>query len=109
QWTLEELHSAPNFRYVAGRFVHAFEEDGTGVRVRATRLDTGEEESHAARALVVAAGTLGATWLVLHSGGRYDTPVPLLCNPYAYVPTRDLGMPGREWWARRYSLRRTTA
>jgi choline dehydrogenase-like flavoprotein len=109
QWTLEELQGAPNFRYVAGRFVHAFEEDGAGVRVRAITRDTGEEESHAGRALVVAAGTLGSTWLVLHSLGRYDTAVPLLCNPYAYVPTLNLGMLGRQPRDRRYSLGQLTA
>jgi choline dehydrogenase-like flavoprotein len=109
QWTLEELQNAPGFIYANGRFVHGFEEHGDVVRVRATRIDDGVEETHEGRALVVAAGTLGSTWLVLRSLGRYDTPVPLLCNPYAYVPTLNLGMIGRAPRDRRYSLGQLTA
>jgi len=109
QWTLEELQAAPNFTYVGRRFVHAFEEDGERVRVRATRIDVGTEECHEGRALVVAAGTLGTAWLVLRSLARYDTPVPILCNPYAYVPTLNLGMLRRTPCDRRYSLGQLTA
>src|SRR2546427_9046152 len=41
-WTLEELQRAPNFTYLDRRFVRTFSEDERGVRVRATRADTGE-------------------------------------------------------------------
>src|SRR5256885_2356303 len=50
QWTLEELLRAPNFTYLNRRFVHAFSEDESRVRVRATRADSGEEETHEAAA-----------------------------------------------------------
>lgn len=109
QWTLDELQTAPNFTYANRRFVDGFEEAGDVVRVRATRVDTGEEERHEARALVLAAGTLGSAWLVLRSLGRYDKPVPLLCNPYAYVPTLNVRMLGRAPSDRRYSLGQLTA
>ncbi len=109
QWTLDELVAAPNFTYVGRRFVERFEETATGVRVHTTRADTGESESHDARALVLAAGTIGSAWLVLRSLGRYDTPVPMLCNSYAYVPTLNLGMLGRAPRDRRYSLGQLTA
>ena len=109
QWTLDELEIAPNFTYASRRFVERFEEAGDVVRVCATRVDTGERESHEARALVLAAGTLGTAWLVLRSLGRYDTPVPLLCNPYAYVPTLNVRMLGRAPRDRRYSLAQLTA
>src|SRR5206468_1608482 len=92
QWTLEELQRAPNFTYLKGRFVHAFSEDEPRVRVRATRADSGEEETHEAAAVVLAGGTLGTARIVLASLGAYDRPVPILCNAYAYVPTLNLGM-----------------
>jgi hypothetical protein len=95
QWTLEELERSAHFTYLGGRFVRSFAEEGSRVRVRATHADTGAEESHEARALVLAAGTLGTAGIVLRSLGRYDTRIPLLCNPYAYVPTLNTGMLGR--------------
>jgi len=109
QWTLEELERAPGFTYLDRRFVRSFEESDGRVRVRAAHAATGEEETHEARALVLAAGTLGTAWLALRSLGRYDVPVPLLCNPYAYVPTLNLGMLGRDPRDARYSLGQLTA
>jgi len=109
QWTLEELERHPNFTYLDRRFVHGFAEEGSGVQVRATHVASGAEERHEARALVVAAGTLGTAWLTLRSLGRYDTRVPLLCNAYAYVPTLNLGMLARRARDRRYSLAQLTA
>ncbi len=109
QWTLEELLRAPNFTYLNRRFVRTFREDERGVRVHATRADTGEEESHDAAALVLAGGTLGTVRIVLASLGAYDRPVPVLCNAYTYVPTLNLGMLGRPARDRRSSLAQLTA
>src|SRR5204862_333516 len=67
QWTLEELQRAPNFTYLDRRFVRTFSEDERGVRVHATRADTGEEETHEGAALVLAGGTLGTARIVLAS------------------------------------------
>ena len=109
QWTLEELERAPHFTYAGRRFVQSFHDGADRVRVRVTHADTGAEESHEARALVLAAGTLGTAWIVLRSLGCYDTPVPMLCNAYAYVPTLNTGMLGRVPRDRRYSLGQLTA
>jgi FAD binding domain len=109
QWTLEELERLPNFSYLARRLVHEFVERGDRVRVRARHADGGGEEWHEARALVLAAGTFGTARIVLRSLARYDTPVPLLCNAYTYVPTVNLGMLGRPPRDRRASLAQLTA
>ncbi|HEV7731942.1 MAG TPA: GMC oxidoreductase [Candidatus Binatia bacterium] len=109
QWTLEELQRAPNFTYLDRRFVERFSEDGDVVRVQATHADTGAAEVHEARALVMAAGTVGSTRLVLRALERYDTPVPILCNPYSYVPTVNLNTLGRPVRDRRHSLAQLTA
>jgi choline dehydrogenase-like flavoprotein len=109
QWTLDELEGQPNFTYLSRRLVERFvEQDGT-VHVVARDADTGREETHEAPALVLAAGTLGTAWLVLRSLGRYDVPVPLLCNPYTYVPTLNTAMLRRRARDRRYSLAQLTA
>jgi hypothetical protein len=109
QWTLEELQCSPNFTYLSRRFVQSFVEDGSRVRVHTTHGDTGAEECHEAGALVLAAGTLGTAWIVLRSLNCYDKPVPILCNPHAYVPTLNLGMLGRTPRERRYSMGQLTA
>jgi len=109
QWTLEELQRAPNFTYLDRRFVLAFREEPGGVQVRTMHADTGAEETHGGAALVLAGGTLGTARIVLASLGLYDRPIPLLCNPYAYVPTLNLGMLRRGARERRYSLAQLTA
>jgi choline dehydrogenase-like flavoprotein len=109
RWTLEELQASDSFGYLDRRLVHAFSETASGVRVHAVNGDTGAEEVHEARALVLAAGTLGTARIVLRSLDAYETRVPLLCNPYAYVPTLNLGMLNRPARDRRYSLAQLTA
>ncbi len=109
RWTLDELLGFENFTYTARRLVTRFEERGAGVEVYARHADHAGEERHGARALVLAAGALGSARLVLRSLGLYDRPVPLLCNPYTYVPVLNTAMIGREARDRRHSLAQLTA
>jgi hypothetical protein len=57
---------------------------------------------------VLAAGTIGSAWIVLRSLSRYDQPIPILCNPYVYVPMLNLGTLGRAIRDRRHSLAQLT-
>jgi choline dehydrogenase-like flavoprotein len=107
QWTLEDLERAPGFTYLSGRFVERFADGPDGVRVVCRAA--GVEEVHEARALVLAAGALGSARIALASLGRYDTPVPILCNPYEYVPTVHVGMLGRTAGERRHGMAQLTA
>jgi choline dehydrogenase-like flavoprotein len=107
QWTLDELEREPTFTYVRGRFVERFQESADGVRV--VCRTSGVEEVHEARALVLAAGALGSARIALASLDRYDVPVPILCNPYVYVPTLNLRMLGRGTGARRHGMAQLTA
>ncbi|HWP66227.1 MAG TPA: GMC oxidoreductase [Candidatus Limnocylindria bacterium] len=107
QWTLDELERDPRFTYLPGRFVDRFTELDRGVRVHC-RTDGGEEV-HEASALVLAAGAIGSARIALASLERYDTPVPILCNPYEYVPTLHLRMLGRSAGERRHGMAQLTA
>ena len=107
QWTLDELEQSPHFTYLAGRFVQRFQESAESVRVVCRAGEV--EEIHEARALVLAAGALGSARIALGSLGRYDAPVPILCNPYVYVPTLNLRMLGRGGGARRHGMAQLTA
>ena len=109
QWTLDELEGRPGFTYLNRRFVETFAEEGDRVRVTVTHADTGAVETHEARRLVLAAGTLSTARIVLRSLDRYDVPVPILCNAYGYAPTLNLRTLGREMRDRRYSMGQLTA
>ena len=108
-WTLEELEGSTRFEYLSRRWVVSFEEPEGRVRVRTRHADSGAEESWEAGALVLAAGTLGTAAIVLRSLGRYDASVPILCNPFAYAPTINLGTFGRPVRERTHGLAQLTA
>ena len=108
--TVAELLKRPNFGYRASRLVSSFEEslDG-GVRVHSTDLDSGHGETTDARRLVIAAGTLGTARIVLRSLDLYDTRLPIVCNPYTYVPCLNTLTFGKQARDRRHSLSQLTA
>lgn len=104
QWTLDELQTRENFTYLPGRLVFTFDEGPRAVRVTCRRADDGTEETHAASALILAAGVMGTARIVLRSLRLYDYPLPLIANPYTYAPCLNLNMLGREPDDRRHSL-----
>ena len=90
RWTLEELIRFDRFEYRDGLLVGKFTEDGGVVHVTARRLRDNTVETHTARALILAAGTLGSARIALRSMGAYDRAVPLVCNPHTYAPMINL-------------------
>ena len=110
RWTLEDLCRRPNFAYLDRRFAVSFKENSDGqVCLSAQDADTGRDQTIDARALILAAGTLSTTRIVLRSLGRYDTRVPLVCNPYTYVPVVNLASFGRPASDERCSLAQLTS
>jgi choline dehydrogenase-like flavoprotein len=96
RYTLKELQALPNFSYHPSLLVQHFKEhdDGT-VEVFSRNSETGREDSHRARKLILTAGVLGTTRIVLRSLNKYNVKVPFVCNPYLYVPMLNLGMLGQ--------------
>lgn len=109
RFTIEALRRHPAFAYRNRRLVLRFEEGTDGVSVKTRNVDTGDAETFSGRALLLAAGTLGTARIVLRSVGRAGTRAPLLCNPYTYVPSVNLGMLGRPSRDRRHSLAQLSA
>lgn len=105
-FAVEELLTHSNFTYMRPFLVERFLESSRGDHVEVTALDTssGRRERLRARRLLLAAGTLGTARIVLRSFERYDTPVPLVSNPYTYVPCVNLHNLGRKVKDRRHSL-----
>ncbi len=109
RWTLEELKAFENFEYQDRRLVEHFNEVPGGVEVCVRNISNGQQERQRSRSLVMAAGALGSTRIVLRSLGMHDRPVPVLCNPYTYVPVLNTGMWGKPCKDRRHSLAQLTA
>jgi choline dehydrogenase-like flavoprotein len=103
-FAVDELSRVDGFSYARPYLVERFRETGNRVHVEARHAETGARETFSARALVLAAGTLGTARIVLRSFDRYDTPVPLVSNPYVYVPCVNTAMLGKPAKDRRHSL-----
>jgi len=105
RWTVEEMLGRANFEYRPGLLVERFRESGDGlVEVAARDVTSGAREPHRARALVLAAGTLGTTRIALRSLDAHGVRVPLVCNPHTYAPMLNLHMLGKAGDDRRHSM-----
>ena len=86
---LETLMRRPGFEYRPQVLVTRFDEiaSGAGVRISATDLKTGTQALFTGERLLLCAGALGSTRIVLRSMDCYDRAVPLVCNEHAYIPS----------------------
>ena len=109
-YTLLELERYTNFEYHNGLHAHTFSEkaDNT-VELVCNRGSTKEQVVFKARRLIIAAGTMSTTRLVLRSMNKFNVPVPLLSNPYTYVPTVNLNMLGQVPFELNHSLAQLAA
>jgi choline dehydrogenase-like flavoprotein len=85
RWTVDELRRSSRFTFRARKLVLGFAERADHVEVTARDVDTNEIETHRARQLVLGAGTIGTTRIVLASLKAYGKRVPIVCNPHTYV------------------------
>jgi GMC oxidoreductase len=104
RYTVEELKHHDAFRYVDQTLALRFVETAAGVELICRDLRTGADVVLKARRLILAAGAMATTRLVLASLDAYDVRVPLLANPYLYMPCVNLAMLGRPAADRRHSL-----
>ncbi len=84
--TIETLRKHERFQYAADRFVTRFEEREGEVSVVTLAMGELEERTYRCRRLILASGTLGTARIVLRSQRRPGASLPLLCNPFAYIP-----------------------
>ncbi|HTL81174.1 MAG TPA: GMC oxidoreductase [Bacteroidia bacterium] len=86
-FTIDELKKKNNFQYEGGWLVTKFEEKENAIEVTAIRIGTNEERMFFCRRLILAPGVLGTARIVLRSvKGGMNAKLPLLCNPYTYLP-----------------------
>jgi hypothetical protein len=107
--TVTELTAQPNFTHVNRTLATRFSDEGRGrVVVHGDNVDTGGRVTLTCRRLVLAAGAVNTARLALRSLSGPGTRVPLLCNPYTYLPVLNLPMLGRPARDRRHSFAQVT-
>jgi len=86
-WILvEELMRDRRFTYEGNVLVTRFTERDGFIEVSTLDIRGLGERTHRCRRLVLAAGVFGSARIVLRSRDDADTKLPLLCNPYTYMP-----------------------
>ncbi|MBM3785298.1 MAG: NAD(P)/FAD-dependent oxidoreductase [Acidobacteria bacterium] len=106
RYVIEELRKSVHFHYAAGRAVFRLHsQPGQPPRALAVHVDTGAVETFTANKIVLCANALNSGRIVLNSlDGLAARRTTVLCNPYTYFPTINLGMLGRPAAGRRHSL-----
>ncbi|MBI3502484.1 MAG: hypothetical protein HY063_11895 [Bacteroidetes bacterium] len=94
--TIEQLKKQNNFRYIGNQLVLKFSEKEDYIEVECLNISTNEKQIHQCRKLVLASGTLGTARIILRSFQKEAHRLPLLCNPYTYVPSLNWQMLGKE-------------
>ena len=85
-FTLDELVAGGAVEFRRGYLVTRFEDRGSHVEVTARKLAAGQEEVFRARKLLLAAGTLSTTKIVLAARGDTTSRLPILDNPMCCIP-----------------------
>jgi hypothetical protein len=93
--TVNNLKRHKNFEYINRQFVTRFTEKGNTVEVTATNIDSGDITTFRCKKLILATGALGSARLALRSFNDYSSRLPLLCNPYTYIPCIQPRMMGK--------------
>lgn len=105
RYLIEELRSNPAFDYRAGMAVFQIDsKPGERPCVHAVNTATGAIEKFTAARVVLCANALNSGRIVLNSLSLAKAQTTLLCNPYTYFPSVNLGMLGRPAGDRRHSL-----
>ena len=85
-YSLKKLEELPNITYLSGFLVQTYEESSEGVKVLAKNIKTNMLEEFFARKLVLAAGTISTSKIVLSSNNDYSTRLSLLDNAISFTP-----------------------
>jgi len=84
--TVDALRQQSNFDYRNGYLALRFAEKKSHTEIECLDIHSGKTRIFACRKLILATSALGSARLVLRSLGDSKTRLPLLCNPYSYVP-----------------------
>lgn len=96
-YTLQSMRNLPNFHYEPGFLVESYHKSSDGmITVLAKKIQNTKYFEFKCRKLLLGAGALNTTKIVLRSNNDYETKAPLLENSVSFIPTfnpRFLGSP----------------
>jgi len=84
--TIDELNKKPNFSYHKNCYVLRFKEFSNSISVYVKRIDTNEEQVFKCKKLILCPGVLGSARIVSRSFDYKKEKLPIICNPYSYIP-----------------------
>ncbi len=90
--TVDNLLKNRNFRYMDRLLVTRFSDRDNGIEVHAIDVDSGERVRFTCGKLILASGVLGTARIAVRSFEYKKTRLPIICNPYCYVPCIRFGM-----------------
>ncbi|MBA3972522.1 MAG: hypothetical protein H0X46_10380 [Bacteroidetes bacterium] len=93
--TIDQLSKKPNFSYHKNCLVLKFKEHDGGVDVIVKRTDTNEEQIFTCKKLILSPGVLGTARIVIRSFDHQKEQLPIICNPYSYIPCVQWRMLGK--------------
>ena len=102
--TIEKLKQAYNFNYINHRFVLSFKISNGAVEVMCLNTDSYEKEIFTCKKLILASGVLGTARIVLRSINKENIRLPIISNPFCYVPCIQPKLIGRETEKKRMSF-----
>lgn len=85
-FTVEELKKQKNFAYRGGLLAMKFEEGEEFTTVDCRAIYTNETVVFRCKKLILAASCLSTARIVLRSFDAYDVQLPVISNPYSYLP-----------------------
>jgi hypothetical protein len=104
RFTIDALRRQRGYRYSDGLLAIEFIECDDGVELLCRDIRNASYVKLFSRRLIVAGGALNTARLVARSLRAYECRLPLLCNPYRYVPAVNVRMLGKPARAKRHSL-----
>jgi hypothetical protein len=95
-FTVEDLKQKNNFTYHGGLVVLKFEEGPDSIKIECRSQINNESVFFECRKLVMATSCLSTARIVLRSYNAYDFQLPIISNPYSYLPAIQPYMLGRD-------------
>jgi hypothetical protein len=93
-YTLSDMIEKKEILYKSGYLVEKYREEKDKVIIYAKNLKSNQIERFEGKKLILAAGTLNTTKIVLFSNNDFESKLPILDNPVSFVPFLNIGMLG---------------
>lgn len=94
QYVVEELKKQTNFHYIDRQLALRYTEHDSIVQLECIDIDQKSKTIFRCKKLIIATGPLGSARLLMRSDKKVER-LPLLCNPYTYMPGINLSMLGK--------------